>query len=124
MTVKILNPLPGGASHIGEKRAARHVRRGIADWVGDNSIRFREAHHRRRAAESNSGQQLEKKIAEFKRTAGDYDKASHGGIASSEQLAGIPIVKPRELTAPKGRLNPRPMFMRAADVNGTNRAHA
>lgn len=124
MTVKILNPLPGGASHIGEKRAARHVRRGIADWVGDNSISFREAHHRRRAAESNSGQRLAERLATMGETAGGYHVASHRGIASDKQLAGIPIVKPRELTAPRGRLTPRPMFMRAADVNGTNRVGA
>lgn len=112
MTLKVLNPIPGGATHISYRRAARYIRAGRAELIKGGLLRFREDHHANRAA------------AAQRHTCGGYDRGVRNGIATDEQLAGVPIVKPRELTAPRGRLNPRPMYMRASDVNGTNCARA
>ena len=106
VTVKILNPILGGATRTNYKRALRYVKAGRAEFVrGD--LRFRIEHHADRAAEA-------------RHSCGGYDSSvKSGSIATDEQLAGVPIVKPRELTAPRGRLNRRPMQMSAAEVNGT-----
>ena len=113
MKVKIQNPQPGGFTHVGLKRAERHVKRGIAVWIDPatkQAIRFVESDHRRRAATASAA----------RLGAGGYDRHTHGGpIASDRQMAGVPIVNPRDLIAPRRRLTQRPLFMRAADVNGT-----
>lgn len=88
------------------------MRDGRAEFTRGGQLRFRDDHHASKSAENS------------RHTCGGYDRGAKSGIASDKQLAGIPIVKPRELTAPRGRLTPRPMFMRAADVNGTNRVSA
>lgn len=108
MTIKVLNPLPGGATQVGERRAARYIKSGRATLTSDGMLKFNSVHR------------LNTMAAETHRhTDGGYHVASHRGIATDKQLAGVPIVKPRELTAPRGRFVPKPLFMRAADVNGT-----
>jgi len=73
-------------------------------------LRFRDDHHANLAA------------ANQRHTCGGYDRGAKNGVASDDQLAGIPIVNPRDLLAPRGRLVSRPLFMRASDVNGKYRA--
>jgi hypothetical protein len=43
--VKILNPLPGGASHIGLGRAERYARKGRLTFISAHTVRFVESHH-------------------------------------------------------------------------------
>lgn len=109
MTVKILNPLPGGRTRASFKQAMRYVKAGRGEFV-KGCLRFHMEHPGHRAAE-------------MQHTCGGYDRSARSGaVATDEQLAGVPIVKPRELTAPRGRFVPKPLFMRAADVNGTRNA--
>lgn len=112
MIVRILNPVPGGATHIGLKRAQRYIKSGCATLVGGNCLRFNEAHHARRAAQQSANSQIS-----ARHTDGGYSRAENTGIASAKQLAGIPVVNGRELTAPSKRLVQRPLYMRAAYVN-------
>lgn len=109
MVIKILNPTPGGATHIGIERAKRHVRNGRAQWEGGAAIRFIAEHHRGLAARRDS--QLRVEIAT------NLDRAVNQGMASNRQMRGVPIINSRELLAPVGKLRPRPPYMRAADVN-------
>jgi hypothetical protein len=79
MTIKILNPLPGGFTHVGLRRAKRHVRQGRAVFVGD-ALQFTERHHGHEAAlQSNE-----------RHTAGGYDKVRR--MMTSRELRGIPVV--------------------------------
>jgi hypothetical protein len=109
MSIRILNPVPGGATHIGLKRAQRYIKSGCAVLIGGKCLRFNEAHHARKAAQASA--------ISPKHTDGGYNRAASSGIASARQLAGIPVVNGRELTAPRKRLVQRPLYMRAALVN-------
>jgi len=107
MQIKIENPAAGMNPTCSVKRALRYVKSGRAEFVRGGVLRFRGEHHANLAANQHH-------------TCGGYDRSARGGaVASDKQMAGVPIVKPRELIAPRGRLVPRPKFMRAADVNGT-----
>ncbi len=105
MTVKILNPIAGGATHIGVKRAIRFIKSGRAEIVGE-CLRFIEDHHARQAA---------LKSSQGRHTAGGYDRVRRR--ITLEEMSNIPIISPREMVAPIGRLIPRPRRMSVAQVN-------
>lgn len=87
MAIQISNPIDGGATHVTRKRAEKHVRSGIAEWSGTNSIRFIESHHRVRSAQSSQG----------------YYTAGRLRIATAREMKAIPVVNGRELLAPSAK---------------------
>jgi hypothetical protein len=86
-TVKIENPLPGGARYTNLHAAHRHVARGRAVWVGLRALRFLGGAGRQRAEAVTQ--------AQIDRTAQGYDRVNR--VMSIEELAGIPVVCPRRL---------------------------
>ncbi len=100
-----MNPLPGGATRVSARRAIRYIKAGRAEIVGE-CIRFLEEHHAHQAAARlNAG----------RHTAGGYDRVRRR--ITLEEMSNIPIISPREMVAPVGRLVQRPRRMTAAQVN-------
>ena len=102
MTVRIANPQPGTATHVGLKRALRYVKNGRATLTG-NVLHFRVDHH---AHQSTLASQANRA------TNRGYDRDAHERICDMKQMANVPIINPRELIAPSARLNPRSPRMR------------
>jgi len=50
MLIKILNPAPGTATHLGYKHALRYVKQKRAEWAGSHAIRFLPESHRHQSA--------------------------------------------------------------------------
>lgn len=104
-TIRILNPMPGGVTRIPLEKAVKHVARGAARWVtvkgGERTIEF--GGHQRDTAE-----RVQRQI--------------HSTIATDDQMAELPLLKPREMLAPsprkhfwsKSSVDPR---FRVSDVN-------
>lgn len=95
MKIKILNPVPGGATEIGMERAKRYVRAGRAVLIG-GSLRFHVEHHGHRSAQQ----------AAIRHTDGGYSRACGRGVATDQELANIPVINGRELIAPARKANP------------------
>lgn len=105
VSVRILNPLPGGVTRLSLEAAARHAQRGAAEWVtaagGERCIEF--GGHQRAAAEATQRQ-------------------IHSTLATDEEMQHLPLLKLHEVIAP----SPRRHFFskrsvdtrfRASDVN-------
>lgn len=106
-TIRIANAQPGTATHIGIKRALRYISDGRAAIIG-RELHFHVEHH----AHQSTIAQNEKRL-----TNRGYDHDSHTRIAQLDQMAGVPIINPHELLAPRGRRNPRSPRMRAWPIS-------
>lgn len=105
VSVRILNPIPGGVTRLSLEACVRHVARGAAEWVtaagGERCIEF--GGHAREAAERTQ-------------------REIHSTPASDAEMKALPLLKPREMIAPvqkrhfgsKASVNPR---FRVSDVN-------
>lgn len=105
VSVRILNPIPGGVTRLSLEACVRHVARGAAEWVtaagGERCIEF--GGHAREAAERTQ-------------------REIHSTIALDAQIRELPLLKPREMLAPvqrryfgsKRSVDPR---FRVANVN-------
>lgn len=105
ITVRILNPLPGGNTRTSLEAAVRHVARGAAEWVtaagGERCIEF--GGHARESAERTQ-------------------REIHSKLGSEELMRELPLVNPHAMMAPSPRryfgsrkaVNPR---FRASDTN-------
>ena len=82
-TVRIENPLPGGATRLKADVALRHVQRGAAEWTANGKgIRFRDA------------------AVDRVMRAYQADRAIHSGLANYQAIKHLPCTKPVELLAP------------------------
>lgn len=98
-TVRIENPLPGGAQRLKGDCAFRHVARGAASWNADRTaIRFTEPAVQRvtRSFECDRARQAASRAS---------DRAVHAIMGSYEQIKGVPVTKPTELTGPSAQRN-------------------
>jgi hypothetical protein len=88
-TVRIENPLPGGATRLKADVALRHVQRGAACWSKDGrSIRFQDA-------------AVERVMRSF--DAFRADREVHRTMADDKAMRGLPVTNPRDLKAPVKR---------------------
>jgi len=107
MLIAILNPVIGGVNRVGAGRAARLVKSGRAEWdgkPGQSPIRFKQSHHRHIAAQKQAALPRE-----------GYDRMNR--LLTYEELAALPVVKPRELVAPRGKRVIRPQIISVAATN-------
>lgn len=88
--VRIINPQVNGASFTSPRRAARLVSQGHARWCGSSAI------------------QIVNPIRDV-----GYDQAANAGLCSAREMQQVPIVMPRKLLAPIGRM-PQPRAPRLA----------
>jgi hypothetical protein len=94
--VAVLNPLPGGVTHLSPERAFHHVQSGAAAWrlsAGGPVIEFIGSRHDAAA-----------RMAAYHQ-ARNLDAAVGSGIASHDQIAALPAVRPADLLAPSPRRN-------------------
>jgi hypothetical protein len=99
MTIRIANPQPGTATHVGLKRALRYVKNGRAT-LADNVLHFRIEHHAHQATLASQA------------SSRGYDRDAHERISDLKRMANVPIINPREMLAPSARRNPRSPRMR------------
>jgi hypothetical protein len=88
-TVRIENPLPGGATRLKADVAMRHVQRGAAEWSKDGkSIWFHTA-------------AVDRVMRSF--DAYRADREVHRTMADDKAMKGLPVTNPRDLKAPVKR---------------------
>ena len=83
--VRILNPA-AGRGYTSRKCAERHVQRGLARWVKDNSGRD--------CLEFVSKDAIAAIVARSVARETAYDRAAHAGMARLAELANLPMVRP------------------------------
>jgi hypothetical protein len=81
-TVKILNPVPGGASHISIVRAQRYARQGRLSFVSAHTARFVETHHHLSATAAALKTDYERQT--------NYDRIHR--MMTREEIRGIPVI--------------------------------
>jgi len=94
VTVRILNPAPGGKVRLKYENAERHVKGKSAVWVdlrNERCIEF--VGHRHESAMKNIRENIE------------MDKAVASGIATLKQMRALPLINPSEMMAPSVRSN-------------------
>lgn len=92
ITVRIVNPMPGGKQRLKWDCAERHVQSGAAEWVrlrGELCVEF--GGHKHDSALRN----IRKSLAE--------SRAIHSTMATLKQVAGLPMVNPLQVLAPSPR---------------------
>ena len=82
--VRIVNPVPFGASSIGREHAERYLRSGRAEWASPGAIRFAESDYRYQMAAQTA-----------RETGRNYDRQSQ--VRTLSEIRNIPVLFPGKL---------------------------
>lgn len=111
--VRIENPRHGYSSHTSPKSAHQQVKRGRAKWTTPTSIRFILSSEVIELTEAEK--ENERKHTHERQ--GDFIENKINQVRTMKDIAGIPVVKPYDLIAPRGRMRPSHRGMSAATIN-------